>query len=210
MRTTLYFIRHGETDFNRASIMQGRRIDSDLNETGRRQAEAVATRLSGLEPAAIYSSGLNRAVQTAKIIAELHPRIDVTTLSDLEEMSWGIYDGRVPGKDIEKAYARWRSGDYGFAVPEGESVIDVQERGMRALRIILEREEGNDVVVVTHGRFLRIMLATLLEDFGLSRMDEIKHANTGVNHIVCAGGRFEARLLNCTAHLSDAGTFSLN
>ena len=59
-------------------------------------------------------------------------------------------------------------------------------------------------LVVAHGRFLRVLLATLLNDYGLERMHEIHHTNTGVNHLVGDCDRFEARRLNCTAHLEAA------
>ena len=204
--THLYFVRHGETDYNRASIMQGRRIDSSLNDTGRLQAKAVAVRLAEIQVDALYTSALKRARETADVIARSHPEARVHVLEDLEEMSWGVCDGSRPGRAVQAAYERWRAGDFDHAVQGGESILDVQTRAVRALDTILEREIGKRVVVVAHGRFLRVLLATVLEEVGLARMEEIKHANTGVNHIVCADGRYEARLLNCTAHLEDAST----
>ena len=210
MTTTLYLVRHGETDYNRASIMQGRRIDSSLNASGRRQAEALARRMSGVSLDAIYTSTLARARETALAVARLHPHIPVHQLSDLEEMSWGILDGSRPGVGIEEAYARWRGGDYAHAVEEGESILDVQTRALRAIRGIVDDEAGNTILVVTHGRFLRVLLASLLEGYGLARMDDIRHANTSVNHLVFDGRSFRARLLNCTLHLQEPTPISLN
>jgi broad specificity phosphatase PhoE len=69
---------------------------------------------------------------------------------------------------------------------------------------MLEREEGCTVLVVTHGRFLRIVLASLLDEYGLARMHELPHSNTAVNRLVHRKDTFEAELLNCTAHLDDA------
>jgi broad specificity phosphatase PhoE len=60
------------------------------------------------------------------------------------------------------------------------------------------------VLVVTHGRFLRIVLASLLDEYGLTRMHELPHSNTAVNRLVHRKDTFEAELLNCTAHLDDA------
>ena len=59
------------------------------------------------------------------------------------------------------------------------------------------------MLVVTHGRLLRVLLSTILEDYGLARMQDIAHANTGVNVLRYSGGQFRAEQLNCTAHLID-------
>lgn len=210
MTTTLYLVRHGETDYNRASIMQGRRVNSCLNDEGRRQAAALARRFASIPVDAIYTSTLKRARETAQTVAEVHPEARLVALEDLEEMSWGIFDGVRPGSDIEDAYHRWRSGDYAYAVERGESILDVQTRALRALGQILDAEEGKRVLVVTHGRFLRILLSSVLDGYGLNRMEEIHHTNTGLNLLEFDGRTFRAQLLNCTAHLENSALISLN
>lgn len=207
--TTLYLIRHGETDYNRRRIMQGRRINSQLNDTGRRQAEAVARRLADVSFDAAYASSLRRAIETAEIITADRPGLPIRQLPDLDEMSWGIHEGEPWSAQLESSLAamraRWDQRDFAHRVEEGESILDVQERGLRAIEEIVHRHPGETVLVVTHGRFLRVLLASLLDAYGLERMDEIEHANTGVNRLVVEEGRFSAELLNCTAHLDDAG-----
>ena len=207
----LLFVRHGETEYNRRQIVQGRGIDAALNATGRAQAEAVAARLAGVAFDAIYASTLRRAIETALVIAAEHGALPVRRLDDLAEMAWGVYEGapHTPQlrQDFERFRARWRRGEFDFRIEGGESILDVQARGRRAVDTILAAHPGETVLVVTHGRFLRVLLATLLDDYGLERMEEIPHANTGVNTLVYRNGRFEAELLNCTAHL-DAFTAS--
>ncbi len=204
--TTLYLVRHGETDYNRRDIVQGRGVDAVLNATGRTQAAAVARRLSDVRFDAIYTSTLRRAVETAEAIARAHQGVPFHHSTDLEEMDWGIYEG-VPSAqirhDFEAITARWRQGDFGFRIEGGESILDVQQRGQRAVGRILEHHPGQTVLAVTHGRFLRVLVATLLEGYGLARMHEIQHANTAVNALTWRAGRCEAGLLNCTAHLDD-------
>ena len=206
--TTFYFIRHGETDYNRQRIVQGRRIDSTLNATGRAQAEALAERFAGETLDVIYSSTLQRARETATAIAKHHPGVPVHHLADLEEMSWGIYEGRSSSPDMravfDAMYERWSQGDYATAFEEGESILDVQRRGLRAVETIMEQHEGQRVLVVAHGRFLRVLLASLLPEYGLERMQEIEHTNTAVNHLVCEAGTYRAERLNCTVHLESA------
>ena len=213
-RIVFYFVRHGETDYNRDRIVQGRRINSALNATGRAQAAALARRFADVPFDAIYASTLDRATETARTIAAEHEGVPLYRLADLEEMSWGIYEGEPPSPHIETAfermYDRWGQGEFDYRVEGGESITDVQARALRAMEHVLARHEGADrdqtVLVVAHGRFLRVLLATLLAAYGLERMHELRHSNTCVNRLVYSGGAYEADLLNCTAHLDEVET----
>ncbi len=206
--TVLYVVRHGETEYNRRRIVQGRKIDASLNEAGRGQAAALARRFAGERLDAIYSSTLRRARETADVVAANHPGVPVHRLRDLEEMSWGDYEGRPFDERVlamyEKMEALWQSGDFSRPVTGGESIAEVQARGRKALDHILARHRGETVLVVAHGRFIRVLLASILPGYGLERMREIKHANTGVNRVRFGDGPPVADLLNCTAHLEVA------
>ena len=209
---TLYLVRHGQTEYNRKGIVQGRRVDSALNGTGRRQAEALAARFADASLDALYTSAMRRARQTARPVAARHPGLSVHPDEDLEEMSWGRFEGEPPTNDVRDALddikTDWRNGRLGRAARGGgESALDVQERALRAMRrIFAEQHAGGTVLVVAHGRFLRVLIASLLPArFGLRAMHRVEHANTGVNHLAYdARGACSARLLNCTAHLDAA------
>ncbi len=206
--THLYLVRHGETDFNRKRMVQGRGIDAPLNAEGQAQAKALASRAKTMPLDAIYASTLLRARETASFVANVHPGVPITFLRDLEEMSWGIYEGQGQSPEMQAAFekmrAEWSDGNYDYRAEEGESVYEVQARGKKAIEHIVANHNGEHVMVVAHGRFLRILLATLLGDYGLVRMEEIKHANTGLNHLVFSDETYKAHLLNCTSHLQDA------
>lgn len=203
--TLLYLVRHGETAYNRRSVVQGGGIDSDLNDTGYAQADALATRLADEPVDAIYASTLKRAKQTADVLATPHEPISKTYLRDLEEMDWGIFEGDPPSEKRNEAMgaikARWRAGQYDYGVEGGESIRDVQARARRAMEHVVTREAGKTVVVVAHGRYLRVLLASLLDAYSLGDMHRLDHDNTCVNRVRYEGSRFEADLLNCTAHL---------
>ncbi len=208
--TAFYFVRHGETEYNRRRIVQGRKINSRLNATGRAQARCLAERLAEVPFDAIYTSTLRRAEETAALLAEKHPGVPFYRLEALEEMSWGVYEGVPARGEVLDAFdaikAAWRGGAFGRVVEEGESALDVQRRALQAVERIAARHAGQTVLVVTQGRFLRVLIASLLDEYGLARMHEVAHANTAVNHLVCrADGAYEARLLNCIAHLTEAG-----
>ncbi len=206
--TTLYLVRHGETDYNRHNIVQGRGVDAPLNEQGQRQAKALARRFASVPLEAIYTSPLQRAVATAEVVRLYHPEVPLYRMADLEEMDWGHLEGKpyAPPYDaqIRAVYERWRAGAYDYPVPGGESILDVQRRALRALETILTQHEGETVLVVTHGRFLRVLLASVLPEYGLARMEALPHTNTAVNHLIYDQGRFRALRLNCTAHLEEA------
>jgi len=208
--TVLYVVRHGETEYNRRRIVQGRKVDASLNETGRRQADALARRFEDERLDAVYASTLRRARETADAVAAKHPGVPVRYLHDLEEMSWGDYEGRPFDEHVRAMYERmevlWQSGDFSRPVTGGESITEVQASGLRALDRILARHPGETVLVVAHGRFMRVLLASILPGYGLERMREIKHANTGVNRVRFGGGAPTADLLNCTVHLETAET----
>ena len=206
--TTLYLVRHGETEHNRRNIIQGGGVDSELNAAGRAQAEALARRLRSVSFDALYASTLQRARQTADILARPHEPLTRTHLHDLSEMDWGVFEGEPPSEErdalMKALKSKWRDGAYDRAVEGGESIRDVQERAQRAIRHILTREVGRTVLVVTHGRYLRVLLATILDDYGLEHMQELGHSNTCVNRVVVEEGRAWADLQNCTAHLPSA------
>lgn len=207
--TTLYLVRHGETEHNRKGIIQGGGIDSTLNAEGQAQAWALAQRLESVSVDTLYASTLRRAHQTADILAQHHEPVSRTYLRDLNEMDWGVYEGEPPSEERDALMGAikedWRSGNYERAIEGGESIRDVQERAHRALRHILAREGGRTALVVTHGRYLRVLLATLLDDYGLEHMSKLGHSNTCVNRVVVEeDGRARAELQNCTAHLSSA------
>ncbi len=204
--TLLYFVRHGETEYNRRGIVQGGGIDSTLNSTGYEQAEALARRLSDTSLDALYASTMRRAKQTADVLATPHEPVSKTYLRDLREMAWGVFEGEPPSDErddaIGRVKTRWREGQFDYSIEGGESIRDVQTRADRAIDHIVTREKGKTVLVVTHGRFLRVLLASILEDYDLGDMHRLDHSNTCVNRVVHSEGRFRADLLNCTAHLT--------
>jgi len=144
--TTLLLARHGETDWNRELRIQGS-SDIDLNDLGRRQAQALAQELEHIELDAIYSSDLSRARQTAAAVAALHGlevRLDVR----LRERSFGSWEG-LTREDIA-------------ALPEGsrhdgETDDEVRERVLEAVQEIADDHPGENVLVVAHGGALNAL-----------------------------------------------------
>lgn len=148
----LVIVRHGETEWNVESKVMGQ-LDSPLTPKGIQQAYAIADRLRRLSFTTFYSSDLGRAVQTAKIIAEVCGK-KVIFDSELREWNMGIFQGLTVSEMYEKFPQQRqdyeRIGDE-YVIPEGESLRQCRDRGCRVLNAIAERHLDETVVVVTHG-----------------------------------------------------------
>ena len=136
--TTLYLVRHGETEDNVRQIMQGQ-TQGALTEHGREQAMEVRELMRGRPIDAVVSSDLKRSVDTARIIAEPHGlTVDQTPL--LRERDWGGFTGRyIPDLKDEV----WPD--------DIESLDCLLERAQRFLNYIMTNYEGQTVVAVGHG-----------------------------------------------------------
>lgn len=146
METVLFLVRHGETVDNARQIMQGQ-TQGCLNEKGREQARVVAERLAAEPVDAIVASDLQRAIQTAEIIAEPHG-LPVVTTSLLRERDWGGFTGRfIP--DLK-----------GEVWPDDiESEEALLARARTFLIYITATYPGKRVVAVGHGIFNKAILA---------------------------------------------------
>lgn len=205
--TRVYLVRHGETEYNRNRIMQGRRINAALNERGRSQAEALGQRFAGTRLDAIYASSLGRAIETAGAIARWQSEpLPVRCRSAFDEMCWGRYEGMGSSPKLQNmldhVFGEWKQGNFGYVVEEGESILNVQARALAGFQNVLNRHQGETVLIASHGRLLRVLLASLLPEYGLARMNEIHHHNTCVNELFFDGSSCRAVTLNCVRHLS--------
>lgn len=156
---TLILVRHGETDWNRERRWQGH-ADTPMNETGRKQARALARTLTGAPIAAVYSSDLRRAHETAEIVAAAH-QLPVSVDRRLREIDFGEWEGLTTEEIHERfpEYAAAWPPDDGRPFPGGETYAAMGERVVEALAEIAHRHPDGDVVVVLHGGPIRGVLA---------------------------------------------------
>lgn len=157
--TTLWLVRHGQTDWNVEGRYQGQ-TDVPLNAAGLAQAHALAAELAGRPFDAVYSSDLQRARITAEIIAR-PLRLPVQTDIHLREINQGQWEGQIYKHLVARFQAEMlaRRGDpNGFRPPDGESVAEVAARVAQAIDAIACAHPDGQVIVVSHA----LALATLI------------------------------------------------
>jgi broad specificity phosphatase PhoE len=153
--TRILLARHGETEWNRLGRWQGH-ADPPLNATGRRQAETLAAQLEGDGIAAVYSSDLRRASETARIVAD-HLGLQMTEEPALREIDVGSWSGLTRDEVRERfpeGFARWLVGEIGH---DGETREELTDRVVAAVEEIAAAHPGQHVLVVTHGGAIRAL-----------------------------------------------------
>ena len=153
--TRLLLIRHGETAWNRATRIQGH-TDIPLSPLGLAQAERLADVLADEPLAAIYSSDLSRARQTAEALARRHG-LDIQFDTDLRERAFGRFEG-LSWEEINAQFpddaTRWRRREPDFPVGGGESLTAFSARCLDAARRAASTHAGQSIALVAHGGVL--------------------------------------------------------
>lgn len=201
-QTRLFVARHGETEYNRNGLLQGRGIDAPLNETGQSQARQLSRYLCNYEATSLISSSLTRAWQTGSFYEE-KTDLSLRKDRDLDEMDFGDFEGasmKEIARELEDIQSGWMGGNVSLRIPGGESPEEVFERADSAVRKYLNAPDSGTVVLFIHGRLIRVLLSEWL-GYGLKNMHKIEHTNCAVNHLRFINGLFEPVYLNKTDHL---------
>ncbi len=196
----LYIIRHGETDFNRRGIVQGRGVNSDLNEMGQQQARSFYKAYHHIPFDRIYTSSLKRTHQTVEPF--INKGVEWIKLHELDELDWGVNEGREATAEMKKEFQqltrKWMEGDLHLKFPGGESPIEVNNRQKIAIHKIIS-EPVNHALICMHGRALRLILCELL-NIPLSNMDTFPHSNVSLYRLKYSDNKFEMLDFNNTDH----------
>ena len=195
-------VRHGETEWNRLRRIQGSNSNIPLNETGKQQAESLALRLKSEPIKAIYSSPLQRSLDTAQAIARYH-QLEVHLEPDLREFNLGELEGTKIehlGKSYREILITNSQGELLPRVPGGESLREVQQRAWSAVqRLVSQHPEGIIVVVGHYFALLTIICHGL--NLPLLEMPRLRLDASSMSILAFDGQFPRLLLLNDTCHL---------
>jgi broad specificity phosphatase PhoE len=168
--TTVFFVRHGQTDWNVIGRLQGQ-SDIPLNEKGRTQAAQLAEKLSSISFDACYASDLQRAAETAEILNRMRT-IPIELDPRLRERNFGPWEG-LPASEFEAKVDRDQP------LPTIEADDAILKRVLPLLGKIADKHPHSTILVVTHGGVMRSLIASLLP-FKCSSLFDIQVENMGV------------------------------
>jgi len=201
--TRLYLVRHGETVWNSEVRIQGHR-DIPLSELGRRQARLLAQRLAAVALDAAYASDLQRAAQTAAVILAGRG-LAAWPCPELREADFGRWEGLTYPEvtalfPAEQAARRRRPAE--VAPTGGELLPDMLRRVQQMIAGVLGKHPGGNVLVVSHGGPLRVLLGSLL-GLGLESYWKMRVDNCSLSIVDTYPEGAIVSLLNDTCHLDE-------
>lgn len=201
----LLLVRHGETEWNRDGKFQGQ-IDVPLNDNGREQSGKAAEFLKDVEIDFATSSSMLRPKETAEIILQHHPNVELKLYDIMREISHGLWEGKYES-EIESSFPgllqQWKQNPETVQMPEGENLEEVWQRSLEGWRSIVASNSGTGIVVA-HDAVNKAILCQL---FGLSPESfwNFKQGNGAVTVIDYPNGLDGLPVLeamNITSHLS--------
>ena len=155
----LMLIRHGETDWNSTGRYLGQ-TDVPLNHRGKGQARDVSLRVKEFKPDYLYSSDLQRAQETARVL-ETNLSLPVQTDRRLREIDFGYWEGKTYHElspEDKKVSNDWFSEPETVRLPGGEAFSTFKNRVLAFSKELLLTHQGEKVVVVTHGGPIRVLI----------------------------------------------------
>lgn len=189
--------RHGETEENKAGIIQGH-LPGVLSKLGKEQAEKLAERLRNEKIDLIISSDLNRATNTAKIVAKFHPDVELILDKRLRERFFGNIEGKNK-KNLGIPKNVFIS-DYVYE----DNVVKNEKSFLERVEALIEetaKRPENNILLVGHNGICKAIIGNLLNRGIKNPKDIIVLNNTSVTIFEKENGMIKLKLLNCTEHL---------
>ena len=184
-------------------MVQGRGINSSINETGQKQAALFHAAYSTVPFDKVYVSALKRTKESVQRFIDAG--IPFEAIQDLDEISWGHHEGQTFDPEMHDKYLKcvesWQSGNLDASVSGGESPNQVMARQQKAIEYILSNSEEEHVLICSHGRAIRILVCWLLDN-PLHKMELYKHQNLCLYQFDVIGGKFSLEKENDVEHLA--------
>ena len=163
-----YFIRHGETEFNKNQMIQGREVDSPLTKKGIAGAKRLGKTLANITFDTAYVSPQQRAVDTMHHVLEENKHKTPTPIKDdrLRELYFGRFEGQPIKAFQEHGYFdayKNHPDTFDASSTGGETYYDLQKRGLEAMKeIVNNNDNDSEIIIVAHSIFLTVLTRTLL------------------------------------------------
>jgi len=171
----IILVRHGETDWNRKRRIQGGGSNTRLSKKGQKQARYIAERLKSEVIKAVYSSPLDRAVETARPIAEKHG-LKVNVEKFLKEIEAGELEGvflSELGERFSQILTTASRGGILSKMPGGESLEELRERAWKVVLAIMDKHPDGNIAIVTHYFVILAVVCSVL-DIPLERIGKFR------------------------------------
>lgn len=182
--------------------IQGGGSNTELNETGKMQAEKLGLALKDKDIEAIYSSPLQRAVHTAEAIARYHD-LKVNVDKDLREIDAGDMEGVTLDnliKDFSHYLIKFNEGDGTGKLPNGESLEDLRQRAWRVAQDVVRKHQGVAVIVSHYFVTLSIICAAL--EMPIASVRKMRVRPAGITILNFTHDKVILRVFNDTCHLA--------
>jgi broad specificity phosphatase PhoE len=203
VRGVAILMRHGETAWNRQGRVMGRN-PVELDAGGRAQVEASVAFARLLKLDLIVTSPLARARQSAEIVAAGVGGVPVIEDALIEEVHYGRWEGMTFNELVkDRDYLAYREQPLSNSTPGGETILEVQRRGVAAIDKVLTANHDRRVLFVSHGDIIRTVLAYFMR-LDLAHFRRIRVDNAAFSAIEIAGDFAEVKFLNLMPDLARA------
>lgn len=195
LKGTALLMRHGETDWNREGRVMGRH-QVELNAKGRAQVESAARFAESIRPDLIVTSPLRRARQSAEIIAAGLGGIEIVEEPEIAEVLYGRWEGMTYHELVEDPhYLEYRKSPIEHPTPGGETIPEVQARGVAAVARAVSAHANQRILFVSHGDIIRTVLCHFM-GLELRYFHRIRVDNATFSALQIAGNFAELKFLN--------------
>lgn len=200
--TQILLIRHAVNDFVKTGKLAGWTPGVHLNEEGQSQAEALGRRMAHTPIDQLYSSPLERTVETAEAIRRHHQHLELKPNRELGEVRYGDWEGmeitKLTGRKMWQMVQQYPSR---AAFPNGETMRDVQTRAVNAIEKLVEAHPSEFVAVVSHADIIKMILAHYL-GMHLDEFQRIVIAPASISMLSLGFGRPYVASMNDVAHVT--------
>lgn len=183
MKTKVFLVRHGETEWNKSGKVQGCQ-DTNLSKDGIMQAQYLSNRFNDNFDC-IYTSPLKRAVQTAEIIGT-NKEIKPTIINELREINFGEWEGltlKEISNNFPKEFSKWRNDKLEAPMCGGDlSLRNASERAESSIKKVINTHKGKRIIIVAHSGIIKAGLIGFF-DWNMTMYHKIMLGNTAICEI---------------------------